>query len=311
MYWLGISRWCLGPLCMLHSVWICLFLAFTLFLLLLRCLILLYVLVDVYLKWREGCVGFWAHIFFLSSFLGLGVAWAKVFICLLSLCFLLYGCGPFWPLILPYYFILSAIALPLFLFLIIPWVCGLPWPNFHVFTSFRLIGQCSRHTSPFYHFIPWNSSANLLLLPLFTPMYLLLNSLGFLNPFTTSLPLIILLDLLAFKLAHWVYQFIPWASLTHLLVLYFSLFPWAYYFIFWASSAHLLLFTSFHGSTGHQSYWFSPLGLLPCFFTVLPLIVFSSSLLLGFFYYWALCQKMDINRLFCCSDQIFKTIKQS
>ena len=33
MYWLGASRWCLGPLCMLHSVWICFFLAFTPFLL--------------------------------------------------------------------------------------------------------------------------------------------------------------------------------------------------------------------------------------------------------------------------------------
>ena len=31
MYWLGTSRWCSGPLCMLHSVWICFFLAFTSF----------------------------------------------------------------------------------------------------------------------------------------------------------------------------------------------------------------------------------------------------------------------------------------
>ena len=93
LYWLGTSRWCPGPLCMLHFVWICFFLAFTLFLLPLRCLILLYVLVDVYLIWREGWVGFWAHIFFLSSFPGLGVAWAKVFIFLLSPCFLLMAIG--------------------------------------------------------------------------------------------------------------------------------------------------------------------------------------------------------------------------
>ena len=33
MYWLGTSRWCLGPICMIHSVWICFFLAFTPFLL--------------------------------------------------------------------------------------------------------------------------------------------------------------------------------------------------------------------------------------------------------------------------------------
>ena len=33
MYWLGTSRWCLGPLCMLHFIWICFILAFTPFLL--------------------------------------------------------------------------------------------------------------------------------------------------------------------------------------------------------------------------------------------------------------------------------------
>ena len=33
MYWLGTSRWCPSPLCMLHSIWIYFFLAFTPFLL--------------------------------------------------------------------------------------------------------------------------------------------------------------------------------------------------------------------------------------------------------------------------------------
>ena len=33
MYWLGTSRWYPGPFCMLHSVWICFFQVFTLFLL--------------------------------------------------------------------------------------------------------------------------------------------------------------------------------------------------------------------------------------------------------------------------------------
>ena len=99
--------------------------AFTLFLLPLRCLILLYILVDVYLLWREGCVDFWAHIFFLSSLPRLGIAWAKAFIFLLSPCFLLYGRRPFWPLILPYHLVVSATALPFFLYLIIPWACGL------------------------------------------------------------------------------------------------------------------------------------------------------------------------------------------
>ena len=125
MYWLGTSRWCLDPLCMLHSVWICFFLAFTLFLLPLRCLILLYILVDVYLLWREGCVDFWAHILFLSSLPRLGITWAKAFIFLLSPCFLLYGRRPFWPLILPYHLVVSATALPFFLYLIILWACGL------------------------------------------------------------------------------------------------------------------------------------------------------------------------------------------
>ena len=158
---------------MLHSIWICSFLAFTPFLLPLRCLILLYVLVDVYLLWCEGCVDFWAHIFFLSSLLGLGITRAKAFIFLLSPCFLLYGCGLLWPLILPYHFIVSATALSFFLLLITPWACGLtfllyqpislsilcsglPWLTFHVFTSFGLVGQHSCHASLFYHFIHWD-----------------------------------------------------------------------------------------------------------------------------------------------------------
>ena len=33
MYWLGTSRWCPCPLCILHFVWICFFLAYTSFLL--------------------------------------------------------------------------------------------------------------------------------------------------------------------------------------------------------------------------------------------------------------------------------------
>ena len=74
-------------------------------------------------------------------------------------------------------------------------------------------------------------------------MGLLPYSLGFLGPFTTSLPLITLVGFLAIILAmsaHWVYHFIPWASSAHLLLFYLSLFPWVYYLIPWASSAHLL-----------------------------------------------------------------------
>ena len=90
----------------------------------------------------------------------------------------------FWPLILPYHFIVFAIALPFFLLLIIPWACGLmflpyqpisssifcsglPRPTFHVFTSFGLVGQHSYHASSFYHFISWASLTHLLLFYLY------------------------------------------------------------------------------------------------------------------------------------------------
>ena len=80
MYWLGTSRWCPGPLCMLHFIWICFFLAFTPFPLPLRCLVLLYILVGVYPLWCEGCVGFWAHFFSISFLPGLGIAQVRAFI---------------------------------------------------------------------------------------------------------------------------------------------------------------------------------------------------------------------------------------
>ena len=79
IYWLGISRWCPGPLCVFHSVCVCFFLAFTPFLLLLRCLVFLCVLVCVYPLWHGGYVGFWAYVFFLLSLLRLGIVQAKAF----------------------------------------------------------------------------------------------------------------------------------------------------------------------------------------------------------------------------------------
>ena len=51
------------------------------------CLILLYVLIDVYLLWHEGCVSSRAHTFCLLPLLGLGIAWAKAFIFPPSPCF--------------------------------------------------------------------------------------------------------------------------------------------------------------------------------------------------------------------------------
>ena len=72
MYWLGTNRWCLGPLYMLHSVWICFFLAFTSFLLP-PCLF------DYVVRsgWCLSLVAwrmcrFWAHVPCLSSLLWTG-----------------------------------------------------------------------------------------------------------------------------------------------------------------------------------------------------------------------------------------------
>ena len=129
-------------------------------------------------------------------------------------------------------------------------------------------------------------------LPLFTPMGLLLNSQDFLGPFTTLLPLISFLGILAIKPTHWVYQFILWASLAHL-VLFNSYYSHMFIVsVLGLSRPIYSFFTSFHlhGPAGHQSRYFNPLGLFPYFFTILPLISFSPSLLLDFFCCWALCK---------------------
>ena len=141
MYWLGTSRWCLGPLCMLHFVWIFFFLAFTPFLLSSCFFILLYVLVGVYLLWREGCVGFWTYVPCLSSLPQTGC-------CLdegphlptepIFFSFLCLWASLLW--ILPHLFIMPAIALSLFFISCFPWAYRLMLlpcqPTFHIFTSF-------------------------------------------------------------------------------------------------------------------------------------------------------------------------------
>ena len=63
---------------------------------------------------------------------------------------------------------------------------GFLWPTYHVFTSFRLVGQHSYHVSPFYHFIAWAFLAHLLLLYLFSYFYfhgLLVKFFGLPRPF--------------------------------------------------------------------------------------------------------------------------------
>ena len=168
---------------------------------------------------------------------------------------------------------------------------GLPWSIYHIFTShqfYRLIGHHSCHVSPFNLSLyslgfldPLTFS-----LPLFTPMGLLLNSLGFLS-------YLLRLYLLLFLWAYWS-LFLPRQPIEFT-TLFLGLSP-SIYFFFTSHYSHNLntsflghpwaiyfFFTScyFHGSTGYQSYHFSSLDLFLYFFTILPLVFFSSS------YCWA------------------------
>jgi len=137
------------------------------------------------------------------------------------------------------------------------------------------------------HFIPRASSAHLLLLHLFYSHRFLLNPLGFLGPTTTSLPLITLR-------AYWplsqpngftnsflgrprpIYFFFI-SYFSHGFTISLLRLSWPIYF----------LFTSYYSceSAGHYSCHSSMLGLLYYLF----LLTFF--ILLGFFCYWAFCQK--------------------
>ena len=191
---------------MLHSVCVCFFLAFTPFLLLLHCLVLLYILVCVYPLWHGWYVGFWAHVFFLSSLLGLGTIQAKAFApvaCwafVLSLFFMAVSLLAFNPTILLHR-VCHGLALPLLLIAFAGLLASVlavsaHWPNNSFLCAFSahlpliilhgFVGRYFCHVSP-----------------LGLPLYFL----GFLGPFT-------------FFLLPWVYCLIPWASLAHLLHLY-------------------------------------------------------------------------------------------
>ena len=90
------------------------------------CLVLLYVLVGVYLLWREGCMGFWTYVPCLLSLFGLGVASAKALIFLPSLCcFFFFYLWASWLLILSYHLIVFAITLPSFLLYVTLCISGL------------------------------------------------------------------------------------------------------------------------------------------------------------------------------------------
>ena len=127
----------------------------------------------------------------------------------------------------------------------------------------------------------------------FTPMEFLLNSLGFLTQLL-HLYLLLLSGLLAFKPTHWVYQFVSWVSLAHLLLLYL-LFLWAYYFIHWTSLAHLLLLYLFFISMGLLAINSAISVHWACFLISLPFVLLTFSIV-GFLLLLGLLSKMGINR---------------
>ena len=153
-----------------------------------------------------------------------------------------------------------------------------------VFPLMGLIGHHSCHVNPFYYFIPWVSSAHLLLLYIFllswACCWITWTSLP--SPFTLSLPLITLMGLLAIihvMSTHFTTLFFGFPR-PHLVLLYLFLLLWAYYFIPWASSAYLfflylLLFS--------WAYWLSILPLQPTGLVSLFLYRFAPYFLLIFF----------------------------
>ena len=187
MYLLGTSRWCLSPLCMLpFHLNLFLFGLHTIFAAFAFCSILLYMLVDVYLLWHEGHVGFWAHIFFFSSLLKLGITWKRAFIFLLSLCFPSLWPWALWPLILQCHFIVPATFLPIFFISKYPVGLWVDVPVMSAHSPINLLLRASlAHFPHFYLF--WACW------PTFLPCQpiLPLHSFGFLGPYTSSLPLLL------------------------------------------------------------------------------------------------------------------------
>ena len=224
------------------------------------------------------------HLFF-----GLGTTWAKVFIFLPSPCFSSLYLWAFQLLLLPYHFIMPTIVLSSFCFvlnrgLVICCISpllrqfsalGFPGPLLIHLPLLGFVGQHSCCTSPFHHFIPRASLAHLLPLYLFYSHDFSLNPLGFLSPITTSLLLII----------SWAYWLL--GQPTEFTNSFPKLPRPIYYFISWASSVHLL---SLYLLLFLQAHWpsilpFRPIGLALLFH----FLTFFK--LLGFFNYWALCQK--------------------
>ena len=167
-------------------------------------------------------MGFWAYVLCLLSLLGLAVAWAKALIFLSSPCFPFLHLWASWLLILPYHFIMPAIALH-FLYFVLP--CGLVgWCSCRasplldqsfaqgflglLFTSLLLLGFVGQHSycaNPFHYFIPQASLTRLLPFYLFYSHGLLARSFELLRPNYHIFTSYYFLALLAFKSAQWVY----------------------------------------------------------------------------------------------------------
>ena len=236
-------------------------------------------------------MGFWAYVSCLLSLLGLGVAWARALIFLLSPYFSSLRLWASKLSILPYHFIVLAITL----LRVTLWTCGvtfllcqltslsifylrLPRSTFHIFTSFGLCWPTFLLCQPIslFHFSgflnPFTFSLPFLLLWLF------IRSFGLLGPITTFLPLItswaywslgrpIEFTNSFLRLPWLIYVFFTSFHFDGLTTLFFGLPRLVYFF-----------FTSFFNCCGlasHQSWHFSLLGSFPYSFTIFP---FSPSL---------------------------------
>ena len=155
-------------------------------------------------------------------FFGLGVAWAKALIFLLSPCFSFLCPWASWLFILPRHFIVPAIILPSLYFVLPHELVG--WRSYcaspllcqsfaqgflgPLFTSLPLLGFIGQHSycsSPFRYFIPRASLAHLLPLYLFYSHGLFARSFGLPWPNYHILISYCVLGLFAFRPTHWVY----------------------------------------------------------------------------------------------------------
>ena len=209
MYWLGTSRWYPSPFCMLHSVWICFFQVFTPF--------LLPICLFDFAIHASRCLSFVAW-----RICGLWVPYSLPFTLSWTLCYLdksLYlpteliisfsmtvsllatdytislhhACYNFTSLFISCYPMglwVDTPAIPTHFFINLL-LSRVPWPTFHIFTSFGLCCPTFLLCQPIS----------------------LLHLSGFLGPFTHSLPLLL----------SWAFCKILWASLAQLPHIYLLL----------------------------------------------------------------------------------------